>query len=304
MMLSSRNHGRPDEAESSSPAGTQAGSPAAEDRAESPAVTAVEDGTPTGPPPAGDSGSHHAETSAAGAARDRTPTGPPPETARTRHAETSIARATRTRNTLNNPAEFSYLQLQRATNNFSRQQLTRKGIYAHVYKGRFETGEIVAVKRLNCYEDMNEDYNVEIGILTSLPRHRNIIELVGFCAEGDERIIVYESMPLGSLEDYLTRPELFDPCLDWNERMRIAAGIADGLYHVETHKTRVPYDDLKPCNVLIDYGFHAKLSIFGRADWFTSTSCMHIECIQIWFSLVGDYHRKGTGGLLSGKLSS
>ncbi|KAL6508155.1 hypothetical protein OROHE_021697 [Orobanche hederae] len=131
---------------------------------------------------------------------------------------------------------------------------------------------IVTVKRLNRYEDMNEDYNQEIGILTRLPRHPNIIELVGFCAEGDERIILYEFMPFGSLPDHLTRTKLFDPCLDWNARMRIAADIANGLYHVETHETRPRYDDLKPCHVLIGYGFHAKLSIFGRADWLTSNA--------------------------------
>ncbi|KAL6533512.1 hypothetical protein OROMI_027624 [Orobanche minor] len=169
--ITPRNHGRPDEAEPSSSAGTQAGPPDAEDRAESPSVTAGDAGTPTGPPPAGDAGAHHAETYAAGAAR--TPTGPLPGTARIHHAETSTAGASRTRNNL---AEFSFLQLQRATNNFSRQQCIRKGISAHVFKGRFETGEIVAVKRLNRYEDMDEDYNQEIGILTRLPRHPCVLQ--------------------------------------------------------------------------------------------------------------------------------
>ncbi|KAL6508152.1 hypothetical protein OROHE_021694 [Orobanche hederae] len=94
ITRSSRNHGRPDEAEPSSSTGTQAGPPASEDLAESPEVTAGEAGTPTGPPPAGDAGAPHAETSAAGAAR--TPIGPPPAgDAGAHHAETSAAGAAR-----------------------------------------------------------------------------------------------------------------------------------------------------------------------------------------------------------------
>ncbi|KAG9152996.1 hypothetical protein Leryth_021940 [Lithospermum erythrorhizon] len=99
---------------------------------------------------------------------------------------------------------FSYSELASATNNFSEEALIGEGGFGLVYKGVLEsTGLIVALKKLKESGLQGEkEFEVEVLMLSRL-RHPNLVILIGYCAEGDERILVYEYIPFGSLEYHL-----------------------------------------------------------------------------------------------------
>lgn len=128
--------------------------------------------------------------------------------------------------------------------------------------------------------------------MLSLLHHSNLVNLIGYCADGDQRLLVYEYMPLGSLEDhihgiYITLTFIISTYylfwalvllvsfaeispgkkrLDWNTRMKIAAGAAKGLEYLHDKASPpVIYRDLKCSNILLGEGYHPKLSDFGLA---------------------------------------
>ncbi|KAL8052174.1 hypothetical protein ABFX02_06G195700 [Erythranthe guttata] len=102
--------------------------------------------------------------------------------------------------------------------------------------------------------------------MLSLLHHPNLVNLIGYCADGDQRLLVYEYMPLGSLEDHLHDLPLDKKRLDWNTRMKVAAGAAKGLEYLhDKANPPVIYRDLKCSNILLDNEYHPKLSDFGLA---------------------------------------
>lgn len=162
---------------------------------------------------------------------------------------------------------FTFRELVAATRNFLPECFLGEGDFGRVYKGRLQsTGQIVAVKQLDRNGlQGNREFLVEVLIL-SLLHHPNLVNLIGYCADGDQRLVVYEYMPLGCLEDHLydTSPDR-EP-LDWNTRMKIAAGAAKGLQYLHDKASPpVIYRDFKSSNILLDEGFHPKLSDFGLA---------------------------------------
>ncbi|KAM7488198.1 hypothetical protein LguiB_025682 [Lonicera macranthoides] len=162
---------------------------------------------------------------------------------------------------------FSFRELATATKNFRPECLLGEGGFGCVYKGRLEsTGQVVAVKQLDRNGlQGNREFLVEV-LMLSLLHHNNLVNLIGYCADGDQRLLVYEFMPLGSLEDHLhDLPPNKEP-LDWNTRMKIAAGAAKGLEYLhDKANPPVIYRDLKSSNILLDEGYHPKLSDFGLA---------------------------------------
>ncbi|XP_073270993.1 probable serine/threonine-protein kinase PBL5 [Primulina huaijiensis] len=107
--------------------------------------------------------------------------------------------------------------------------------------------------------------------------HPNLVKLIGFCAEGDQKLLVYEYMPLGSLEEHLHDPQPTRRQLDWNSRMKIAAGAAKGLEYLH-NKMNPPiiYRDLKSANILLGVDYHPKLSDFGLAKVGPSGDKTHV----------------------------
>ncbi|CAN4097191.1 unnamed protein product [Withania somnifera] len=162
---------------------------------------------------------------------------------------------------------FSYLELKLATQNFDNDLLLGEGGFGRVYKGHIETKNLdVAVKQLdrNGFQG-NREFLVEVVIL-SLLHHPNLVNLVGYCSDGDQRILVYEYMPNGSLEDHLLEPGPNKKPLDWDTRMKIAEGAAKGLEYLhEKASPPVIYRDFKASNILLDENFNPKLSDFGLA---------------------------------------
>uniref|UniRef100_A0A7N0UMX9 non-specific serine/threonine protein kinase n=1 Tax=Kalanchoe fedtschenkoi TaxID=63787 RepID=A0A7N0UMX9_KALFE len=162
---------------------------------------------------------------------------------------------------------FTFRELAAATKNFRPECLLGEGGFGRVYKGHLEsTGQVVAVKQLDRNGlQGNREFLVEV-LMLSLLHQPNLVNLIGYCADGDQRLLVYEFMPLGSLEDHLHDLPLHKEPLDWNTRMKIAAGAAKGLEYLhDKADPPVIYRDLKSSNILLDEGFHPKLSDFGLA---------------------------------------
>ncbi|KAL1807348.1 serine/threonine-protein kinase PBS1 isoform X1 [Daucus carota subsp. sativus] len=162
---------------------------------------------------------------------------------------------------------FTFRELAAATNNFRPESFIGEGGFGRVYKGRLQTtGQVVAVKQLDRDGlQGNREFLVEV-LMLSLLHHSNLVNLIGYCADGDQRLLVYEFMPLGSLEDHLhDLPPDKEP-LDWNTRMKIAAGAAKGLEFLHDKASPpVIYRDFKSSNILLEEEFHPKLSDFGLA---------------------------------------
>ncbi|CAK9155529.1 unnamed protein product [Ilex paraguariensis] len=162
---------------------------------------------------------------------------------------------------------FTFRELATATKNFRQECLVGEGGFGRVYKGRFEkTGQVVAVKQLDRNGlQGNREFLVEV-LMLSLLHHPNLVNLIGYCADGDQRLLVYEYMPLGSLEDHLLDPPSDQAPLDWSTRMKIALHAARGLEYLhDKANPPVIYRDLKSSNILLDKEFNAKLSDFGLA---------------------------------------
>ncbi|KAL7105005.1 hypothetical protein ACP275_07G018200 [Erythranthe tilingii] len=162
---------------------------------------------------------------------------------------------------------FKFSELAQATNNFRPEGIIGEGGFGRVYKGRLpRTGQVVAVKQLN-HNGMqgNQEFVVEVLMLTLL-NDPNLVNFIGYCADGDERILVYEYMPLGSLDAHLHDLQPDKQPLDWNTRMKIADGTARGLEYLhDKANPPVIFRDLKPSNILLDDGYIPKLSDFGLA---------------------------------------
>ncbi|OEL37153.1 Serine/threonine-protein kinase PBS1, partial [Dichanthelium oligosanthes] len=161
---------------------------------------------------------------------------------------------------------FPLYQLADATKNFSQDCLLGRGGFGCVYKATLSDGKVVAVKQLDLNGlQGNREFLVEV-LMLNLLHHPNLVNLFGYCIDGDQRLLVYEYMPLGSLEDHLHDLAPDQEPLDWKTRMKIAADAAAGLeyLHDKAHPP-VIYRDIKPSNILLGEGYHAKLSDFGLA---------------------------------------
>ncbi|XP_041995460.1 probable serine/threonine-protein kinase PBL7 [Salvia splendens] len=174
---------------------------------------------------------------------------------------------------------FTFANLVAATHHFKEENFLGEGGFGRVYKGRLlDTGELVAVKQLDRSGCQGiREFVVEVMTL-SMADHPNLVKLIGYCAEGDQRLLVYEYMPLGSLEDHLHGPKLKRKKMDWNIRMNIAAGAAQGLEYLhEKMKTPIIYRDLKGSNILLGDGYRPKLSDFGLAKVGPSGDQTHVS---------------------------
>jgi len=162
---------------------------------------------------------------------------------------------------------FTFRELCVATQNFHLDNLLGEGGFGRVYKGIIpSTNQVIAVKQLdrNGFQG-NREFLVEV-LMLSLLHHPNLVNLVGYCADGEQRILAYEYMPNGSLEDHLLEAPPDAEPLDWNTRMKIAEGAARGLEYLhETADPPVIYRDFKASNILLDENFNPKLSDFGLA---------------------------------------
>ncbi|GLU23284.1 hypothetical protein SLE2022_393060 [Rubroshorea leprosula] len=162
---------------------------------------------------------------------------------------------------------FTFEELVIATDNFNPACMIGEGGFGRVYRGHIESiDQVVAVKKLdkNGLQGSREFFSEVLTL--SLVQHPNLVQLIGYCAEGDEKILVYEYMANGSLENHLLDLPPGKEPLDWNTRMKIAEGAAKGLEYLHDFADPpVIYRDFKASNILLDDDFNPKLSDFGLA---------------------------------------
>ncbi|XP_010547742.1 PREDICTED: G-type lectin S-receptor-like serine/threonine-protein kinase RLK1 [Tarenaya hassleriana] len=160
---------------------------------------------------------------------------------------------------------FTYKELKEATREF-KEELGR-GAFGIVYKGAVKTAGVaisivVAVKKLDrVVQESDKEFKNEVKVIAKT-HHKNLVKLVGFCNEGQNRLIVYEFLPYGTLASFLfSRPRP-----NWRERRRMAMEIARGIVYLhEECNEQIVHCDIKPQNILLDEYYGAKISDFGLA---------------------------------------
>lgn len=160
-----------------------------------------------------------------------------------------------------NVRSFTLTELMTSTRNFRPDSVLGEGGFGSVFKGWIDettfaparpgTGMVIAVKKLNQQGlQGHREWLAEVNYLGQLS-HPSLVRLVGYCLQDEQRLLVYEFMPRGSLENHLFRTSRFQP-LSWNLRIKVALGAAKGLAFLHSDKARVIYRDFKTSNVLLD----------------------------------------------------
>ncbi|GJM95191.1 hypothetical protein PR202_ga11899 [Eleusine coracana subsp. coracana] len=170
------------------------------------------------------------------------------------------------------PQQFCYADLSAATENFSEDRRLGRGGFGSVYAGFLtDTNREVAVKRVSETSRQGwKEFAAEVRIISRL-RHRNLVQLMGWCHGGDdELLLVYELMHNGSLDAHLYNNKSVEHKgnmrLTWPVRYGVALGVGSALLYLhEDAERRVLHRDLKPSNVMLDVDFTAKLGDFGLA---------------------------------------
>uniref|UniRef100_A0A803LL33 non-specific serine/threonine protein kinase n=1 Tax=Chenopodium quinoa TaxID=63459 RepID=A0A803LL33_CHEQI len=163
---------------------------------------------------------------------------------------------------------FGLKKLAIATDNFQDSNKLGRGGFGTVYKGKFEDGQEIAVKRLSKASGQGlEEFMTEVLVISKL-QHRNLVKLLGCCVEGEEKMLVYELMPNKSLDALLFDPT-YQKILDWEKRLNIILGICRGLLYLHRDsRLRIIHRDLKASNILLDGNLNPKISDFGMARIF------------------------------------
>ncbi|KAL7203017.1 hypothetical protein ACSBR1_034464 [Camellia fascicularis] len=157
---------------------------------------------------------------------------------------------------------FTYEELVEATNGFKEE--LGSGAFGIVYKGAIQMGSrvVVAVKKLDrVVQQKEKEFKTEVHVIGQT-HHKNLVLLLGFCNEGQHRMLVYEFMSNGTLASFL----FGEKKPSWNQRTQIVLGIARGLVYLhEECSTQIIHCDIKPQNILLDDYYNARISNFGLA---------------------------------------
>jgi hypothetical protein len=170
------------------------------------------------------------------------------------------------------PRRFSYAELKQATKDFS--DVVGRGAYGTVFRGELPDRRAVAVKQLHGVGGGEAEFWAEVTIIARM-HHLNLVRMWGFCADKDQRMLVYEYVPNGSLDKYLfaggggggedsSSEQNQQPLLDLHTRYRIALGVARAIAYLHEECLEwVLHCDIKPENILLEDDFCPKVSDFG-----------------------------------------
>ncbi|XP_050235469.1 G-type lectin S-receptor-like serine/threonine-protein kinase CES101 isoform X2 [Mercurialis annua] len=155
-----------------------------------------------------------------------------------------------------------------ATKNFSAANKIGEGGFGPVYLGML-SGQEIAVKRLSTSSGQGlEEFKTEVQLISKL-QHINLVKLLGYCIEQEEKILIYEYMPNKSLDSFIFDP-LKQRLIDWRRRKNIIEGIAQGLLYLHKYsRLKIIHRDLKTGNILLDSHMNPKISDFGMARIFS-----------------------------------
>ncbi|XP_010060469.2 probable serine/threonine-protein kinase At1g01540 [Eucalyptus grandis] len=153
-----------------------------------------------------------------------------------------------------------------ATNGFACENVIGCGDHAVVYRGVLLNNVRVAVKRLLCSSLEDEEFKREVEVISHV-RHKNLVKLIGYCAEGDYRVLVYEYVDNGNLHQWLHDCSGKASPLTWGQRINIIRGMAKGLAYIhEDAEPKVVHCNIKSSNILLDHQWNPKISDMGSAE--------------------------------------
>ncbi|KAK9270220.1 hypothetical protein L1049_025796 [Liquidambar formosana] len=167
-------------------------------------------------------------------------------------------------------SRISMPELIAATGNFAASGIIGDGSFGLVYKARLANGVTVAVKKLSpdAFQGFRE-FRAEMETLGRL-RNRNIVKMLGYCVSGSDRVLIYEFIEKGSLDQWLYDTASFNDVarsepLSWEKRMKVVRGVANGLLYLHGLEKPIIHRDIKASNVLLDKDFEAHIADFGLA---------------------------------------
>ncbi|XP_073020616.1 phytosulfokine receptor 2 [Primulina eburnea] len=178
-----------------------------------------------------------------------------------------------------------------ATRNFSPDLIVGDGSFGLVYKARLSSGQLIAVKRLSmdAFQGLRE-FRAEMETLGKI-RHPNIVKLLGYCVAGSDRLLIYEFMEKGSLDQWLYESSYSEEGqsgevelrsrLSWQTRIKIVRSLAKGLSYMHNLSTPIIHRDIKASNVLLDSNFESHIADFGLAR------CMEVSHSHVSTQVAG-----------------
>ncbi|XP_051134876.1 protein STRUBBELIG-RECEPTOR FAMILY 6-like isoform X2 [Andrographis paniculata] len=166
-----------------------------------------------------------------------------------------------------NAKAFTVADLQIATDSFNVENLIGEGAVGRVYRAQLDDGKVLAVKKINSSVLSNSEDFLDIVAEISRLNHPNVTELVGYCCEHGQHLLVYEFYKNGSLHEFLHLSDEFSKPLTWNSRVKIALGSARALEYLhEVCEPSVVHKNFKSANILLDMELNPHLSDCGLAS--------------------------------------
>lgn len=164
-------------------------------------------------------------------------------------------------------------ELKEATDSFGPKSLIGEGSYGRVYYATLSNGSAAAIKKLDVSSqpEANPEFLAQVSMVSRL-KHEHVVELVGYCVEGNIRVLAYEFATMGSLHDILhgrkgVQGAQPGPVLDWMQRVKIAVGAAKGLEYLhEKAQPHIIHRDIRSSNVLLFDDFKAKIADFNLSN--------------------------------------
>ncbi|KAL6321045.1 hypothetical protein AAG906_012028 [Vitis piasezkii] len=160
------------------------------------------------------------------------------------------------------PIRYSYSNIKKMTKNFK--EKLGEGGFGSVFKGKLQSGRLVAVKMVNSKAN-GQDFINEVATIGRI-HHVNVVQLIGFCAKGSKRALVFDFMPNGSLDKYILPRTEANISLNFEKMYEISLGVAHGIEYLHRGcDMQILHFDIKPHNILLDKNFSPKVSDFGLA---------------------------------------
>ncbi|XP_031396761.1 probable serine/threonine-protein kinase PBL10 [Punica granatum] len=156
--------------------------------------------------------------------------------------------------------DFTFAELQAATEGFSPKNFLSEGGFGSVFQGELNGLRIAVKQHKNASSQGEKEFKSEVNVLGNA-RHENLVMLLGSCSEGNQRLLVYEYVCNGSLDQHLSKHS--HRPLSWGKRMKIAMGAARGLQYL--HENNIIHRDMRPNNILVTHDFEPLLGDFGLA---------------------------------------
>ncbi|XP_075502070.1 calmodulin-binding receptor-like cytoplasmic kinase 3 [Primulina tabacum] len=167
-------------------------------------------------------------------------------------------------------------QVARATKNFSRTLRIGEGGFGTVYKAELPNGQVVAIKRARKVEALQSEFRSEIELLAKID-HRNLVKLLGYVEKGNERLIITEYVPNGTLREHLDGLK-GGKILDFNQRLEILIDVAHGLTYLHLYSEKqIIHRDVKSSNILLTESVRAKVADFGFAKLGEDSDKSHVS---------------------------